>query len=398
MLDGVTRDDTVHGFRTATATRWVALPFNLEEFLHGWQTVVHAMVRSKPEGFSRDEWAYVMAFLDQTSLMAPFQQNFGELSHTASEPSSVFCPRGTVAVWLPSNVSLLGPLMTVLIGLSGNAALLKGPSEGTDLTAEFLRFVGEHAPNGPVREFVDRRVRVASFSRDDTRNAEYAARADVRCVFGTNQAAEAVDRLSHPIHSIGFHFTDRVSEAWIEAGAVSEEVVDALIKVFGIFGRAGCTSPRRVVVVDGTNRNAAELSERLVERWPAVIPERPSQHIASSNVMARQLASALGWRVAVCGEQAAVIAVGGPELDIPEAPMILPIIHASVKTAVAGLPENIQTVGHRFRDIDVSSVTRSLLGTGVKRIVPLTQMHNFGPVWDGYGFWRQFFEEIQVAS
>ncbi len=303
-----------------------------------------------------------------------------------------------MAIWLPGNVSLLGPLMTVLVGLSGNAALLKGPSEGTDLTAEFLDFVGTHAPEGPVREFVDRSVHAASFPRDDARNAEYAAQADVRCVFGTDDAAVAVDRLPHPIHSTGVYFTDRVSEAWIEPGAVSDEFVDALIKVFGIFGRAGCTSPRRVVMLGGTIEDAGELGERLVQRWPTVIPGRPSQDIASSNVMAGQLASALGWKVSVCGKQTAVIAVGGPELDIPEAPMILPIIPANLETAVAGLPANIQTVGHWLRDTDVPTIARRLIGTGVKRIVPLTQMHSFGPVWDGYGFWRQFFEEIQVAS
>jgi len=29
--------------------------------------------------------------------------------------------------------------------------------------------------------------------------------------------------------------------------------------------------------------------------------------------------------------------------------------------------------------------------------VPIGNMHHFGPVWDGYGFWRQLFEEIEIV-
>jgi hypothetical protein len=34
--------------------------------------------------------------------------------------------------------------------------------------------------------------------------------------------------------------------------------------------------------------------------------------------------------------------------------------------------------------------------TGLKRIVSISRMHRFGPVWDGQSYWRQAFEEIEV--
>ncbi len=75
-------------FRTAATTSWVVLPFELAEFLRGWQKVVGSMIRSKPDGFSRDEWAYVIAFLDQASLMLPFHQNFGEPTYRVPHPDT----------------------------------------------------------------------------------------------------------------------------------------------------------------------------------------------------------------------------------------------------------------------------------------------------------------------
>ena len=63
-------------------------------------------------------------------------------------------------------------------------------------------------------------------------------------MFGGDEAAEAIDRLPHPPGSVGYYFVDKRSEAWLEAAALDDETLGTLIKVFTIYGRAGCTSPR----------------------------------------------------------------------------------------------------------------------------------------------------------
>jgi hypothetical protein len=76
-----------------------------------------------------------------------------------------------------------------------------------------------------------------------------------------------------------------VSEAWISPARIAEDaVVDDLIRVFAIYGQAGCTSPSRAVVLDGTAADARRLRDRVVDRWAQVLPAPPPPHISISNV------------------------------------------------------------------------------------------------------------------
>ena len=62
------------------------------------------------------------------------------------------------------------------------------------------------------------------------------------------------------------------------------------------------------------------------------------------------------------------------------------------------LPANIQTIGHAVdKPADVAWL-RLLAATRVKRFVPLARMHHFGPIWDGWEFWRGMFEVANVEA
>ncbi len=122
-----------------------------------------------------------------------------------------------------------------------------------------------------------------------------ASNSEIRIVFGSDQAATDIHDLPHPLGSSGFSFTDRQSEAWIEKGALNEDVLISLIKVFAIYGQAGCTSPRRVILLDGLRKMSWNLRDNLVQLWPKVIKQDPPMHVASSNILADQYARSLGW-------------------------------------------------------------------------------------------------------
>ena len=57
-------------------------------------------------------------------------------------------PRGAVGLWLPNNVSLLGPLMLIVVSLSGNPLCMKAGSRSEDLTGVFLEFARNHSGDG----------------------------------------------------------------------------------------------------------------------------------------------------------------------------------------------------------------------------------------------------------
>jgi hypothetical protein len=266
------------------------------------------------------------------------------------------------------------------------------------LVRPFLEFARVRLGDGPLADYLGQKVSVAAFGRDDPRNRDMSESASVRIVFGTDEAVRAVDALPHRQDSVMVGFGNHQSQAWIEPACASDDLLATLAKVFAIYGPAGCTSPRSVALIGGTAEAARQLRDRLAGLWPKVLPRDVPANVASQNVMGRQWAAALGWDAVLTHRHAAVLAVGPAGLPLAGGPMTLHIVPATLDEAVCHLPANIQTIGHAVASPGEASWLQVLAGTSVKRFVPLGQMHYFGPVWDGIGFWRQLFEEIEVRT
>jgi hypothetical protein len=387
----------LHVFQMNRKVTAVALPFEVDSIIEDWHNLRKIMIKNIPAEFTRDEWAYLIAFLAKENLHQPFDSTFGNPLNIPSKPVSYLArPRGNIGLWLPNNVSLLGPLMLVLLGLSGNPIRAKAGSQSENLTGIFLNFALQNLLECQLKEFLAERVTIECFDRSDPRNQEMAAESSIRIAFGSDEAVKAIDSMPHPVESVSIPFIDRRSEAWVEKEALNDEEIEALIKVFAIYGQAGCTSPKKVVIIDGNMQEAVELQNRVIEMWPKIMTRLPPQHVASSNIMACQWARALGWEVGLTENNGAVVAAGTSKMPMFTSLMSLPITWATVEEAANSLPENIQTIGHAFKDSKATGLLKILADTKVKRIVPLSSMHHFGHVWDGYAFWRQLFEEVEV--
>lgn len=391
--------DHLHFFEASGRRTVVVLPFVLDELLAQWATLRTRMIRRISPDFTREEWGYLIAFLDPERLRGAFVEAFGTPCDTADGRASALArPRGSIALWLPNNVSLLGPLTVILLSLTGSHIRVKGGSRSEDLVGAFLRYVREHAPASILTEYLDAGVTHEVFGRDDPRNAEMAAHASMRIVFGSDRAAAEIHALMHPLASVGFSFSDRRSEVWVESAALTDEVVSALIKVFAVYGQAGCTSPGRVVVLDRPQADGVALRDRLCALWPHTLSRPIAPHLASQNVMARQWAAALGWDAALAAGHHAVLAAGSYELSSIPAPLLLPIVTAPLEEAITHLPPNVQTVGRAVLDPDAPKWLNVLARTKIKRFVPIERMHHFGSVWDGERFWQQAFEMVQIGA
>jgi hypothetical protein len=374
----------------------VALPFELNACIEQWAGLRAAMARGCPEPFARDEWAYLISFLDPQNLRRPFLSAFGAPSDPGF-PDILVRPRGTVAIWLPGNVSLLGPLMLILTSLTGNRQLLKSGVRADDSAMAFLAYARRHMPPGPLAEYLVDCVRAEQFDRNDPQNAEFSAAADIRIVFGSDASAAAVEALPHRSDGVFIPFVDHRSEAWIEAGRINRETIETLIKVFNVYGRTGCTSPARVVLLDGSRESAEAFRDALISTWPEVVRHSPPMHVASENIMARQVAAAQGWDASTAGRHAATIAVGDCALPTTVGRWTLPIIWADVDQAVATMPGNIQTIGHALDKPNDLAWLTLLAGKSVKRFVPLARMHHFGTVWDGQDLLAGLFAQVSLS-
>ncbi|HEU5401949.1 MAG TPA: acyl-CoA reductase [Terriglobales bacterium] len=383
-------------FQRARENVQVALPFDLSALIAGWSEIRAAMLKQVPAQFTRDEWAYLVSSLDAENLRRPFQQSFGNCCDAPGAPDLFARPRGPVGLWLPNNVSLLGPLMLVIVSLAGSRLRMKAGSRSEDLTGAFLQFARDHVGDGPLASYL-RDCRHEVFSSDDPRNREIAERSAVRIVFGSTEAAAAIHELPHPVDSIAISFTDRRSEAWLEVDRTDDGTLRDLIKVFAIYGQAGCTSPSRVILLNASRTEALNLRDRLLSLWPAVIRRRPEMNVASDNVRAWQLARAAGWESELVADNRAVLSVGEYARSFFPSLMELRIIPATVDEARANLPENIQTIGHALGDPHSSRWLDLLSGSRVARFVPLATMHHFDTVWDGQDFFAQLFTYTRVA-
>jgi hypothetical protein len=395
--------DAPHSAKSVTA---VVLPFALEDLLAEWGRLRGRMIRRASTAFSRDEWAYLISFLDPKHLRAAFMDTFGAKIDSSTGADAVGAlqvrclarPRGLVALWLPNNVSLLGPLTLILLTLTGNPIRVKGGSRAEDLVSAFLSYVDEAMPESWLAAYLRQHVRHEVFDRQDARNAAMAAEARVRIVFGGDETAQHIHALPHPVDSVGFSFSDRRSEVWLEASAINDEALVSLIKVFMIYGQAGCTSPGRVVLLDQPRAAAVALRDRLLERWPQAHVRAVAPHLASENIMARQWAAAFGWDARLAGHNHAVLAVGDYELRPVPSLLCLPIVAASLDEALAHMPHNIQTVGHAVAEPASARWLRVVARTGIKRFVPIERMHHFGIDWDGVPFWQQAFEIVEIGA
>jgi hypothetical protein len=390
--------DILHFFRDCSGKLTaVSLPFELDEIIAQWSGLINHMARNHNGAFSRDEWAYMIYFLDRHLLEEVYIKTFGlPADGNSGVIHMLMRPRGQVAVWLPNNVSLLGPLVLILLSLSGNPVIIKSGSHSQNLTQVFLDYSSTQLTHGALRNYLSSKVKVETFSRDDPRQKDMAAEAKVRLFFGSDMSAKVIDSLPHPIGSLSFAFVDRKSEIWMEKGAVTADTLAMLIKVMAIYGRFGCTSPQKVVVIDGSPQDAVDLSKRLAEMWPSVIRRDVEPHTASENVKALQSAAALGWQPAIAERNGAVFASGGFDLPPFAGAMALPVISATIQEAVAHLPSNIQTLGYALSSPNDRRWLLELANSGIKRFVPLAQMHHFGPYWDGYSYWSSLFETVEI--
>lgn len=387
----------MHYFETSERSVVVAMQHDLEQMIGDWKQLRPHMARHIPAAFTRDEWGYLLAFLEPAYLKMPFLHNFGAaVKQPNTHPCILYRPRGTVAVWLPNNVSLLGPLILILLSLTGQKITIKAGSNSEDLTSSFLQFALEYLPECTLRMFLQSQVNCTAFARTDLRQSEFTQNAQIRIVFGSDTAAEAVHAGPHPLESHGFSFVDRQSEAWLEQAAITDEVLSALIKVFTVYGQAGCTSPKKVVLLHGSATDAKNLRDRLLALWSKTVHKDVPMHTASANIMACQWARTLGWDAECTPRAGAMLACGLINLPTFVAPMGLRIVSATQQEVLAHMPDNIQTIGYALEDAAAPQWLELLATHKIRRFVPLAKMHYFGNIWDGQEFWRQCFEAVEI--
>lgn len=382
-------DSTYPDISNNVAVRWRHPP---DELLADWRAVQLKMARFHHPEFTRGEWAYLLSFCSPSRLLAVLQDCLWS-DDSVKTGRKILRPPARVGVWLPNNVSLLGPLSLVLLSLTGCQVWAKAGSKGRDCCLAFIEWLRENCPRGPLLTWLERDVKIEIFSRTDDRNRELAGWSQFRMFFGSDEGASSVEMLPHPPGSRGFYFSHRTSEAWVQPGVLSVDYAKAFARVFGLYGRAGCTSPLRVVVIDGDRDDARGLAESLADVWPAVNPGDVPRHVASEHVLAIQLACAVGKNVRSFPRCAGFAAVEHSVVPQLGGLFSVSVQWGTLDEAVQSQSKTLQTIGYSVVGAVPEDWRRAFRDGEGARLVPLERMHEFGPVWDGIAWFRQLFTE-----
>jgi hypothetical protein len=369
-----------------------------EALLTAWRDVALTMSKTHPGEFSRNEWAYLIHFAGSSTLRPVLESTFGPMQPQSDNRSSparyAYIPRGECVVWLPNNVTLLGPLTVILLSLSGIRTTIKVGNRSDDLTTLWIDWLRQNCTSSRLSRWLSA-LTVIRADRSDPALLRASAEADVRIMFGSDETAEAIEGMPHRVGAQSFYFRDRSSQAWVDLSTFSDADVETLIRVFAIFGQMGCTSPQRVTLIGAGAADTRTVRDRIVRAWPTVEAAVPT-HLASSVIATTQLARALGWNAESTHGNCATVACGAASLPPVHGVRCLTVVGCEFDDALAHLPSNVQTIGIvALHEIGVPW-TEALIERGVDRIVPLGRMHHFGPAWDGMEFWRNLFRVIEL--
>jgi hypothetical protein len=388
---------TLFGDDGATG-KFVYLATHGEALLNAWRDIALAMSKTLPPEFSRNEWAYLIQFAGSSTLRPLLESAFGPMTASMDARRAharvAFVPRRSCVVWLPNNVTLLGPLTVILLSLTGIPTTIKVGNRSDDLTSLWIEWLRQHCTDGAISDWLAA-LTVIKSDRNDPELLRASGDADVRIMFGSDDTASAIEALPHRIDAQSFYFRDRTSQAWMDINGFGDSDIDTLIKVFAIFGQLGCTSPQRVVLVGGNASQATELRDRMIDAWPTIEHDVPA-YVASNVIATTQVARALGWDAQCSPRNCSTVASGEVTLPGIDGLRCLTIVGCNLEQACSLLPSNIQTIGVAGAEETVARWTNELIAHTVDRIVPLARMHHFGPVWDGMEFWRSLFRAVEL--
>lgn len=381
-------------FNSNGSHRAVLTKFDINEIIEDYSNLRKIMIRKISPDFSRDEWAYLCTFIEKESLKEVLNETFGSDSSNTSIKEA-FKAKENLSIWLPNNVSLLGPLMLIYASLAGIKVTAKAGSSGYNISETFKKFILENLPNTELSKFFET-VSIFQASRDSKEVLRMSQQGDVRIMFGSNQAADSIRKMPCKVDSEYIPFVDHVSEAWFtNFEKLSDKDIQDLLKVFLIYGQAGCTSPKRVICIDFNENEIKDLENRILSTWEMLVKEDLPPHQASENTKAKQLALAYGWKVSEISRSKGNLLIG----DFDCRPFVshhsLQLIPTSLNQAIENIPEHIQTVGLQKENIDIS--LKLAESTNIKRIVPIGKMHHFSSIWDGFSFFKSFFTQLTLS-
>ena len=174
------------------------LPFRLDGALEDWAALRSVMVKQKPDAFTRDEWAYLIGFLDREFSTASSARPSATANRSRRPAPRGRAPGrhgGRVAAQQrqPARAAHTDP---------AEPHRQRRPDQGRLARRRpdppLFDYASTHLRPGELRDHLARNITVEVFSREDARNAAWASSARTRIAFGSTPASPRFRRCPIP--------------------------------------------------------------------------------------------------------------------------------------------------------------------------------------------------------
>ena len=319
-------------------------------------------------------------------------------------------PRGVVFHLPPANVDTIFVYSWALSALAGNTNVVRISSRSAGAADAVLDALNDAlADADPV---VAATQRMVTYGHDDEITAALSATADLRVIWGGDNAVNLIRR--HLLKPSGrdLTFPDRASlsvistAAWLAADETKRrQAVEDFTNDAYWFDQAACSSPRTVFWVgsDAEARPAqqefAQLLAETVTRkgWLVDAAMAVEKHVNAYGLAADGDATS----VTFVGNSVAVLDLARPDA-VPRrwlgAGTFPQAVLGSLTDLVKIVSPKDQTLTHfGFQPEELRELAQALGGRGIERIVPLGSALSFASIWDGYDLLREFTKITTVA-
>ncbi|MEX2684096.1 MAG: acyl-CoA reductase [Candidatus Sigynarchaeota archaeon] len=343
--------------------------------------------------------AFLSSWLRKANMMQIVEKNLKDLAYLdrfVGEVKRIKAqPRGVACHWIAGNVPTIGLFSLFQSMLVGNANILRIPPKSHDTMVRLLKVFassriedlsGAHLLTSTAIIYYDR--------TDQAANEELSDIADVRIVWGGEEAVKSITGLPRRAHCEDVIFGPKYSFAVIDREAIASKELPRVLRFLAsdifLFDQAACTSPH-VVFCEKSSIDITSIARLLGEEMAKLSKRFPKAEIDQfimTRIINARAEHALDLEASVvCSPENdwTILINKRPGLEEPvESRTIFLKEVDSLMDVLPHVTKKVQTVGCAIGDkAKLLAFADAVTFRGVARCVNIGQMHLFDSPWDG---------------
>jgi hypothetical protein len=346
---------------------------------------------------------FLSTWLRRSNFIQIIEKNFTDLEYLENfigdKKRIKAQPRGIACHWIAGNVPTLGLFSLFQSLFVGNANILRIPPKSHDILIKLLNiFSDTKTETGLKGSDLLESVGIIYYDRTDLNsNLELSDIADVRIVWGGEEAVKAITGLPKSSHCEDIIFGPKYSFSVFDKEAIKSQnfvrYIRFLVNDIILFDQAACTSPHTVFFEKGVMslKQIANILADTFQRTASRFPKTEIDQYITSNIINIRAEYALDPSKSVfCSQENDWTILINSELTLEEPIESRTIFIKEIDSIMQTIPlitKKIQTIGCAVEDKKkLLEFADKATSRGVARCVNLGQMHLFDSPWDGMLF------------